>query len=104
MIAGQGTAAVEFLADVPALDVLLIAVGGGGLLAGMATAAAHLKPSLRVIGVEPVGAATLHLQHGRRPAGAIGRDHDARRFAGAAPVDVGQPKPHPSPLRRHRVG
>ena len=60
VIAGQGTAAVEFLADVPALDVLLIAVGGGGLLAGVATAAAHLKPSLRVIGGEPVGAATPH--------------------------------------------
>jgi len=50
--AGQGTAALEFLADVPDLDVLVVPIGGGGLIAGMATAAKALKPGLLVIGVQ----------------------------------------------------
>ncbi|HNT74493.1 MAG TPA: pyridoxal-phosphate dependent enzyme [Anaerolineae bacterium] len=52
VIAGQGTAALELLADVPDLDVLLAPVGGGGLLAGTALAA-ETAPQVRVIGVEP---------------------------------------------------
>ncbi|MEG0922809.1 MAG: threonine ammonia-lyase [Comamonas sp.] len=50
--AGQGTLALEMLADQPDLDVLLIAVGGGGLIAGMATAAKAIKPSIAVVGVQ----------------------------------------------------
>ncbi|PWC31115.1 threonine ammonia-lyase [Azospirillum sp. TSO35-2] len=50
--AGQGTAALEFLADVPDLDTLVIPIGGGGLIAGMATAAKALRPDLRIIGVQ----------------------------------------------------
>lgn len=53
VIAGQGTAARELLQDVPDLDVLLVPVGGGGLLAGTLLAAQELRPELRVIGVEP---------------------------------------------------
>jgi threonine dehydratase len=56
VMAGQATVAVEFLAQVPALDVILCPVGGGGLLAGTAVAAKTLKPGIRVIGVEPAGA------------------------------------------------
>lgn len=53
VMAGQGTAVVELLEVVPDLDVLLTPVGGGGLLAGTLIAAKGIKPSLRVIGVEP---------------------------------------------------
>jgi threonine dehydratase len=53
IMAGQGTAALELLEDVPGLDVLLVPVGGGGLIAGCATAAKALRPGIRVIGVEP---------------------------------------------------
>ena len=53
IMAGQGTAAVELLDDVPDLDVLLAPVGGGGLIAGCATAAKALRPGIRVVGVEP---------------------------------------------------
>ena len=53
VIAGQGTAAMELLEDVGALDVLLVCCGGGGLLSGSALAARRLAPRCRVIGVEP---------------------------------------------------
>jgi threonine dehydratase len=56
VMAGQATAAVEFLAQVPELELLLCPVGGGGLLSGCAVAATHLKPGIRVVGVEPLGA------------------------------------------------
>ncbi len=52
VIAGQGTIALEMLRSHPQLDLLLVAVGGGGLIAGMATAAKALKPSIDVIGVQ----------------------------------------------------
>lgn len=58
--AGQGTIAAEMLADAPHLDALLVAIGGGGLIAGIAAAAAALKPGIRIVGVEPTGAPTLH--------------------------------------------
>lgn len=59
-IAGQGTIGLEILQDGPAIDLLVIPIGGGGLIAGVATAAKERKPSVRVIGVEPVGAPTLY--------------------------------------------
>ena len=52
IIAGQGTLGIEMLADAPELDVIVVPVGGGGLLAGVAVAAKHLKPSIELIGVE----------------------------------------------------
>jgi threonine dehydratase len=52
VIAGQGTIALEMLEEVPDLDLLIISVGGGGLIAGMATAAKALKPSIEVVGVQ----------------------------------------------------
>lgn len=67
VIAGQGTAALELLAEVPALEILLVPVGGGGLLSGTAIAAASLAPDCRVYGAEPAGAddAARSLQEGR---------------------------------------
>lgn len=53
VIAGQGTAAKELFEEVGELDLLLVCLGGGGLLAGSALSAAALSPNCRVIGVEP---------------------------------------------------
>jgi threonine dehydratase len=53
VIAGQGTAALELLADVPDLDVIVAPVGGGGLMSGTAIAAHALRPGLRLFGAEP---------------------------------------------------
>lgn len=52
IIAGQGTIALEMLADAPAIDMLALPIGGGGLLSGIGTAAKALKPGLQVIGVQ----------------------------------------------------
>jgi len=59
VIAGQGTIGLELHADEPELDTLLVAIGGGGLISGIAIAAKALNPSLRIVGVEPIGAPTL---------------------------------------------
>jgi len=53
VMAGQGTAALELLEEVPDLDVLLVPTSGSGLLAGCAVAAKHMRPHIRVFGVEP---------------------------------------------------
>jgi threonine dehydratase len=53
IIAGQGTAALELLTEVPDLDVISTPVGGGGLIGGTALAARQLAPGIRVIGAEP---------------------------------------------------
>jgi threonine dehydratase len=73
VIAGQGTLALELLEDAPDLDVLLIPVGGGGLVAGCAAAARELKPGIRIYGVEVEGYPAM-----------------AQRLAGR-PVQVGGP-------------
>jgi threonine dehydratase len=52
IIAGQGTIGLEMLSDMPELDVLVVPVGGGGLISGIAVAAKHLKPSIEIFGVE----------------------------------------------------
>lgn len=68
VMAGQGTAALELLEEAGELDLLLVPVSGGGLIAGSATAATALHPSIRVVGVEPeAGDDTRRsLQAGRR--------------------------------------
>jgi threonine dehydratase len=53
IMAGQGTAALELLEEIPELDFLLTPVSGCGLIAGCAVAAKHLRPSIRIFGVEP---------------------------------------------------
>ena len=71
IIAGQGTIALEMLEQVPDLDVLIIPIGGGGLVAGCAIAARAKKPSIEIVGVE----CTLYpsmwnaIHEGRRPCG-----------------------------------
>jgi threonine dehydratase/serine racemase len=56
VIAGQGTAALELLADVPDLDAIVAPVGGGGLLSGVCVASAGVNANVRVFGAEPLGA------------------------------------------------
>ncbi len=57
VIAGQGTIGLEIFADLPDVDLVLTPVGGGGLLSGVAAALKSLKPSVKVVGVEPAFAA-----------------------------------------------
>jgi threonine dehydratase len=66
IIAGQGTVGLEILEDVPEVDAVVVGVGGGGLISGIATALKAEKPEVKVIGVEPEGASamTQSLQRG----------------------------------------
>jgi len=61
IIAGQGTATLELLADVQDLDALVVCLGGGGLLAGALTVAAALRPEMKVFGVEPAAGNDFYL-------------------------------------------
>lgn len=56
---GQGTIAMEIFKELPTVDIILVPIGGGGLLAGVATLAKQLNPNITVIGVEPAGAACM---------------------------------------------
>ena len=60
VIAGQGTLGLEILEQAPGTDTLVVAIGGGGLVSGVALAAKAIDPAIRVVGVEPVGAPTHH--------------------------------------------
>lgn len=68
IMAGQGTAALELMAQVPELDALVMPIGGGGLIAGCAVAAKGLDPHIRIFGVETEGAddARQSLERGER--------------------------------------
>lgn len=57
--AGQGTIAMEIVQELPTVDYILVPVGGGGLLSGVATLAKMLNPKIKVIGVEPIEAASM---------------------------------------------
>lgn len=67
VIAGQGSVGLEIAEESPDVEVVVVPVGGGGLIAGIATALAHTRRSVRVIGVEAAGAAAM------KPAMAAGR-------------------------------
>jgi threonine dehydratase len=67
IIAGQGTAALEMLAAVPDLDVLVVPVGGGGLISGMATAAKALRRNILVYGVESQNYPSMHQRLAGQP-------------------------------------
>jgi threo-3-hydroxy-L-aspartate ammonia-lyase len=75
VMAGQGTVALELIEETGPLDALLVPVGGGGLMAGCATAATALSPGIRMIGVEP----------------AAGDDH-ARSLAAGERVEIDVPR------------
>ena len=80
IIAGAGTIALEMLADVPDLDVLVVPIGGGGLISGMAIAAKTLNPDIEVIGVEAeLYPSMKNVVEGRR--GPIGGDTLAEGIA-----------------------
>jgi threonine dehydratase len=59
IVAGQGTIGLEILQALPAVDAIIVPVGGGGLLGGVGLAAKSINPQIRVIGVEPAGAASM---------------------------------------------
>lgn len=61
IIAGQGTVGREMMKQSPDIDTVLVAIGGGGLISGVATAVKAMKPSARLIGVEAAGAPTLRV-------------------------------------------
>ncbi len=86
VIAGQGTVALEMLEQHPALDALVVPVGGGGLIAGMAVAAKAIKPALRIFGVESSLWCAMHQRLRNAPV-AVGGDTIAE---GLAVRDVGE--------------
>ncbi len=61
IIAGQGTAGFEILEDLPGAGLLLVPVGGGGLIAGIAVAARAIQPGVRIVGVQPEASPSAHL-------------------------------------------
>jgi threonine dehydratase len=71
IIAGQGTVALEMLEEAPDLDVLVVPIGGGGLIAGCAIAARAKKPSIEIVGVESALYPSMWnaIHHGNRPCG-----------------------------------
>ena len=89
LVAGQGTVGLELLEkSVQPFDAVVIGVGGGGLIAGIATALSSLAPETRVFGVEPEGAATMTLA---LAAGSVVRLDDVNTIAdGLAPPFVGK--------------
>ncbi len=92
IVAGQGTAAIEMLEQVPELDTLVVPVGGGGLIGGIATAAKAIKPEIRVLGVQ------TELYSGM--AGVLGA---ARTVAGGPSVAEGIAVKEPGHLTRQIV-
>src|SRR5919201_5707243 len=85
IIAGQGTVALEMLDSVPALDVLAVPIGGGGLIAGIATVARALNPKIRIYGVESRTYPSMHQRLAGEPV-KVGGDTIAE---GIAVKDVG---------------
>ncbi len=91
VMAGQGTLVLELLADFPDLDVLIIPVGGGGLLAGCAVAATAIKPGIKVYGVEVESYRAMAQRLGGEPVdvgGATIAEGIAVRDVGEAPLAV----------------
>jgi len=94
--AGQGTIGLEMLAQQPAIDTLLIAIGGGGLISGVATAARAVKPEIQVIGVQTERfPAVWNVMHGER--------HESAQATIADGIGVKSPGALTLPLIRERV-
>src|SRR6185312_1270748 len=87
VIAGQATCGLEILDELPGVETIVVPVGGGGLIAGIAAAVAAIKPSVRVIGVEPMGAPKLAraLEAGRP----VKLDHTESIADGLLPLSIG---------------
>ena len=96
IMAGQGTLALEMLAQQPDLDTLIVPIGGGGLISGVATAAKALKPGIRVVGVQTM-----------RFPGAVnavtGSHHPRGDSTIAEGIAVSTPGAHCLPVIRHCV-
>ena len=75
IIAGQGTAGLEILEQCPGVGVVLVPIGGGGLISGVAAAIKQSRPNVRVIGVEPSGAAAMKASLDAGHAVTLGRAH-----------------------------
>ena len=114
VIAGQGTAARELLAEFPDLDTIVTPIGGGGLIGGTSIAARAIKPGIRLFGAEPEGAsdAFQSLRAGERRVD-IAAEHDFRRtardhrrdqFRSAARIRRRGAHRHATPKRRPRCG
>jgi threonine dehydratase len=88
VIAGQATCGVEILDEYPEVETILVPVGGGGLIAGIAAAVAAIKPSVRIVGVEPAGAPKLAraLEAGQP----ILLDHTESLADGLLPLSIGK--------------
>jgi threonine dehydratase len=88
VIAGQGTLGLELIAQAPDLDLVLVPVGGGGLIAGVGLAIKALKPGVRVIGIQSEASPFLHAEfHGQDMAAVVERPTLADGLAG--PVEPG---------------
>ncbi|MDO4280698.1 MAG: threonine ammonia-lyase [Peptococcaceae bacterium] len=88
VICGQGTIALEMLHENPDLDEIIVPIGGGGLISGVAMAAKALKPDIRIIGVEPEGAASMKLSQERGKVTPL--DHISTCAEGVAVCEVGK--------------
>jgi len=86
VVAGQGTVALEMLEQAPELDTLVVPIGGGGLIAGMAVAAKALKPGIEILGVESTTYSAMHQRLRGLPV-SVGGDSIAE---GLAVRDVGE--------------
>ncbi|NKB50093.1 MAG: threonine ammonia-lyase [Alphaproteobacteria bacterium] len=96
VIAGQGTIGLEMLADLPELDTIVVPVGGGGLIAGIATAAKAIKPDIRIIGVETASYPSMRDALAGRPVTAGGATL-------AEGIAVKTPGAHTLPIIRNLV-
>ena len=93
VIAGQGTIGLEIVEDLPDVDTVVVAIGGGGLISGIASAVKELRPRARVVGVVPDGAASLPLSLRKGEIVTIERtqtiaDGLATRRVGRTPFDI----------------
>jgi threonine dehydratase len=87
IIAGQGTLALEMLEAAPDLDVLVVPIGGGGLIAGVATAAKAIKPAIEIVGVQAAACPSSYRKRAGLPAAAI-RPTIAEGIAVKAPGEL----------------
>ncbi|WP_280154052.1 threonine ammonia-lyase [Piscinibacter sp. XHJ-5] len=95
--AGQGTIGLEMLAEQPSIDTLLVAIGGGGLISGVATAAKSIRPEVQVIGVQTERfPAVWNAMHGQR--------NECAQATIADGIGVRVPGSLTLPLIRERVG